>query len=85
MDGPVKIEPVKTEIVSTLDPDQLAVVMNTDKMLLKSMGEICFRRCIINYENENLNPAEQLCIDRCTFKYDSMVRHLVDNSHALRI
>lgn len=47
--------------------------MNTDKYILRHIGTICFRRCISNYEREMLNPAEQVCIDRCTNKYNQMM------------
>ena len=54
-----------------LNVDELAVAMNADKQLLKTIGTICFRRCISNsFENDMLNPLEQNCIDRCTFKFN---------------
>lgn len=41
-----------------LNVDELAMVLNADKHLLKSMGSICFRRCILNFDREFLNAAE---------------------------
>jgi hypothetical protein len=41
-----------------LDADELAMVLNADKHMLKSMGAICFRRCILNFDREYLNASE---------------------------
>jgi len=41
-----------------LDADELAMVLNADKHMLKSMGAICFRRCILNFDREHLNASE---------------------------
>ena len=71
--------------VGTLNASQLAVVMNADKSILRSIGSICFRRCIPSYEKEYLNEAEMVCVDRCTYKYDQMLKHVVENNPALRV
>ena len=71
--------------VGTLNASQLAVVMNADKSILRSIGSICFRRCIPSYEKEHLNEAEMVCVDRCTYKYDQMLKHVVENNPALRV
>lgn len=39
-----------------LSADQLAYVLNMDKMIIQSISTTCFRRCVgPNYDNENLN------------------------------
>lgn len=40
------------------------------------MGDLCFRRCIVSFEKEYLNPLEQNCVDRCVSKYDQMIREV---------
>ena len=51
----VEVEPVT---LGTLDASQLAVILNADKTILRSIGTICFRRCIPSFEKEFLNEAE---------------------------
>lgn len=41
-----------------LKVEDFAIILNTDKMLIKTIDEICFRRCILSYENEYLNQLE---------------------------
>lgn len=71
--------------IGTLNASQLAVILNADKSILRSIGTICFRRCIPSYEKEFLNDAEMLCVDRCTNKYDQMLKHVVENNPALKV
>ena len=67
-----------------LDAEQFATVMNADKQILRSIASTCFRRCVLTYEKEFLNDSELNCVDRCTYKYDSMIKHLVDTNSALK-
>lgn len=41
-----------------MKPEDMARVLNADKMLLNGVGEICFRRCISTYDKEYLNSLE---------------------------
>ena len=68
-----------------LDADELAMVLNADKHMLKSMGAICFRRCILSFDREHLNASEQLCVDRCTSKFDQMVNYLTEHNSSLKV
>jgi len=38
-----------------ISTEQLARILNSDKMLLNRIGDLCFRRCIVSYEKEYLN------------------------------
>ena len=75
----------KETTIGTLNASQLAMILNADKSILRSIGTICFRRCIPSYEKEYLNDAEMVCVDRCTYKYDQMLKHVVENNPALRV
>lgn len=59
-----------------LSHESVARILNTDKLLLNSMGDVCFRRCIVSFEKEYLNPLEQNCVDRCVSKYDQMIKEV---------
>ena len=61
------------------------MVLNADKNILRSISSVCFRRCIPDYEKEFLNEAEMVCVDRCTYKYDQMIKFVLDNNNALRV
>ena len=37
--------------------------------LFNSMSKVCFKKCIPNYHEPDLNVAEYTCIDRCTAKF----------------
>jgi len=54
-------------------------IINTDKLLINNMTDLCFRRCVFSYEKEYLNPLEQNCVDRCVSKYDQMIREVFTN------
>ncbi len=41
-----------------ITPESLARILNSDKMLLSRMGDICFHRCIVSYDKEYLNQIE---------------------------
>ena len=55
---------------SQIKPEMISRILNTDKLLINNMTDLCFRRCIVSYEKEYLNPLEQNCVDRCVSKYD---------------
>lgn len=60
-----------------LRAEDLARILNTDKLLLNNISDLCFRRCIVSFEKEYLNHLEQNCVDRCVSKYDQMIRQVV--------
>ena len=41
-----------------LRAEDLARILNTDKLLLNNMSDLCFRRCIVSFEKEYLNQLE---------------------------
>ena len=41
-----------------LRAEDLARILNTDKLLLNNMSDLCFRRCIMSFEKEYLNQLE---------------------------
>jgi hypothetical protein len=61
----------------TIKAEHLARILNTDKLLLNNISDVCFRRCIASFEKEFLNQMEQNCVDRCVSKYDQMVREVI--------
>ena len=65
----------------SLDPKLTAFLLNAEKVLLKDIGKVCFERCIVDSQLEYLTPLEQNCVDRCTSKYDQVVR-VVSRVHA---
>ena len=42
----------------SLKVEEMSRILNTDKMIISSIGDICFRRCILSYDKEYLNPLE---------------------------
>ncbi|TNV85105.1 hypothetical protein FGO68_gene4899 [Halteria grandinella] len=70
--------PSKEEVSPTvIKAEHIARILNTDKLLLNNMSDLCFRRCIASFEKEFLNHMEQNCVDRCVSKYDQMVREVI--------
>ena len=67
-------QPYKPGVIRAED---LARILNTDKLLLNNMSHLCFRRCIVSFEKEYLNHLEQSCVDRCVSKYDQMIREVL--------
>jgi hypothetical protein len=65
---------VDTSNYRVLTAEQLAAIINTDKSILRHIATTCFERCVYSFEREALNAAEQNCVDRCTNKFDQMVR-----------
>ena len=56
---------------------ELSMIFNSEKILLRDIANTCFQRCVVDsrgFEKEYLNPLEMNCIDRCTSKYDQVVR-----------
>lgn len=43
---------------SQLKPEIISRILNTDKLLINNMTDLCFRRCIVSYEKEYLNALE---------------------------
>lgn len=41
-----------------ITPEIFARIINTDKILLNNISDLCFRRCIASFEKEYLNPME---------------------------
>jgi hypothetical protein len=76
-----KLVPVQTK---TLDANQLAYVIQGDKQLMKMASEKCMRRCVLAFETEHLNVMEQNCVDRCVYKFDEMVRLVVDSKQFVK-
>ena len=79
--------PSKRDMKSaTLDPKQLAIVMNLDKQIMKSVGAICFRRCIPpEWHIEYLNDLEMNCVDRCVNKYDRMIKFVTNECTLMKV
>ena len=38
--------------------EDFARIINTDKLIINNVSDICFRRCIASFEKEYLNPLE---------------------------
>lgn len=55
---------------TSIKAEDLSRILNSDKLLLNNMSDLCFRRCVLSLEKEYLNPIEQNCVDRCVNKYD---------------
>jgi len=53
--------------------EDLVRLVNTDKLILQDVAEVCFRRCVSSYQKEHLNHLEQNCVDRCVYKYNQML------------
>ena len=45
------------------------VQLEATTSLFNAMSKMCFRKCVPNFHEEELNVAEFTCIDRCTAKY----------------
>ena len=69
-----EVKVVDTSKHRQVTAEQLALIMNTDKYLARNIATVCFERCVYSFEREMLNAAEQNCVDRCTNKFDQMVR-----------
>lgn len=67
--APVVVEP-EIKFEKSMSAEHLALIMNMDKQILRRIGTVCFRRCILSFDRELLTAAENNCVDRCTNKFN---------------
>ena len=67
--APVVVEP-EIKFEKSMSAEQLSIIMNMDKQILRRIGTVCFRRCILSFDRELLTAAENNCVDRCTNKFN---------------
>lgn len=68
-DGPNVVDQAKAEIESITD---MSVRMN----------EMCFKKCVLKFNEPDLSVGEMTCVDRCAWKYFGMMTKL--NEAAMR-
>ena len=57
-----------------LDFKELAYLLNAEHYVMRSLGEVCFRKCIASFDKEHLSFEEENCVDRCTYKYHQVMQ-----------